>query len=79
MIGLVKQPIGKQTLNLGRVSMTTFTTEDREQAEKEPIPFYGFYHLRDSSPQDNTVFLHPDLRKIKVEYRVDDSSEDLED
>ena len=78
MIALVQQPIGMQTLILGRVSMTTFTTEDREQAEKEPIPFYGLYDLRDSSPKDNVV-LHPGWRNIKVEYRVDDSSEDLED
>ena len=78
VIALVQQPIGMQTLILGRVSMTTFTTEDREQAEKEPIPFYGLYDLRDSSPKDNVV-LHPVLRNIKVEYRVDDSSEDLED
>jgi hypothetical protein len=59
--------------------MTTFTTEDRELVEKEPIPFYGFYHLTDSASKDKNTLLHPVLRKIKVEYHVDDSSEDLED
>ena len=58
--------------------MTTFTTEDREKAEKEPIPFYGYYHFKDSSSQDKNVLLHPVLRKIKVEYQADNSSEDLE-
>ena len=59
--------------------MTTFTTEDRELVEKEPIPFYGFYQLTDLSPKDKNVLLYPVFRKIKVEYRVDDSSEDLGD
>jgi len=59
--------------------MTTFTTEDRELAEKEPIPFYGYYHLSDPSSEDSTPLLHPLLNKIQLEYRVDDSSEDLED
>lgn len=58
--------------------MTTFTTEDRELVEKEPIPFYGFCNLTDAS-KDASPLLHPVLKKIKVEYRVDDSSEDLED
>ena len=66
-------------INLGGALMTTFTTEDREHIEKEPIPFYGFYHLTDLSPKDRNDLLHPVLRKIKVEYRVDDSSEDLGD
>jgi hypothetical protein len=59
--------------------MTTFTTEDRELAEKEPIPFYGYYHLSDPSSMDSNPLLHPVLKKIQLEYRVDDSSEDLED
>jgi hypothetical protein len=59
--------------------MTTFTTEDRELAEKEPIPFYGYYLLTDPSPKDANSLLHPVLKKIQLEYRVDDSSEDLED
>ena len=59
--------------------MTTFTTEDREFVEKEPIPFYGFYHITDPSPKNRKALLHPILKKIQVEYRVDDSSEDLED
>jgi hypothetical protein len=59
--------------------MTTFTTEDRELVEKEPIPFYGYCYLTDPLPKDKNVLLHPILRKVKVEYRVDDSSEDLED
>jgi hypothetical protein len=58
--------------------MTTFTTEDRELVEKEPIPFYGYCHLNDVS-KDASLLLHPVLKKIKVEYRVEDSSEDLED
>jgi len=59
--------------------MTTFTTEDRELVEKEPIPFYGYCHLTDPSTEDKKALLHPVLKKIKVEYRMDDSSEDLED
>ena len=59
--------------------MTTFTTEDRELAEKEPIPFYGYCYLTDPSSKDASPLLNPILKKIKVEYRVDDSSEDLED
>lgn len=59
--------------------MTTFITEDRELVEKELIPFYGYCHLTDPSPKDKGALLHPVLQKIKVEYRIDDSSEDLED
>ena len=59
--------------------MTTFTTEDRELVEKEPIPFCGHCPLTDQSLEDTNLLLHPVLKKIKVEYRVDDSSEDLED
>jgi hypothetical protein len=59
--------------------MTTFTTEDRELVEKEPIPFYGFCYLTDASSKDVGPLLHPVLKKIKLEYRVDDNSEDLED
>jgi hypothetical protein len=59
--------------------MTTFTTEDRELVEKEPIPFYGHCSLTDKSPKDTNLLLHPVLKKIKLEYRVDDSSEDSED
>ena len=59
--------------------MTTFTTEDRELVEKEPIPFYGYCYLTDPSSKDINSHMHPILKKIKVEYRVDDSSEDLED
>jgi hypothetical protein len=59
--------------------MTTFTTEDRELVEKEPIPLYGYCCLTDPSPKDKNALLHPVLKKIKLEYRVDDSSEDLED
>ena len=59
--------------------MTTFTTEDRELVEKEPNPLFGFWYLTDPSTKDKNALLHPILRKIKVEYRVEDSSEDLED
>ena len=59
--------------------MTTFTTEDRELVEKETIPFYGYWHLNGPTSKDKGPLFHPILKKIKVEYRVDDSSEDLED
>jgi hypothetical protein len=59
--------------------VTTFTTEDRELVEKELVAFYGSCYLTDPSPKGKNALLHPILRKIKVEYRVDDSSEDLED
>lgn len=59
--------------------MTTFTTEDRELMEKEPIPFYGFCSLTEPSLKDAGPLIHPILKKIKVEYRIEDSSEDLED
>ena len=47
--------------------MTTFTTEDRELVEKEPIPFYGYCYLTDPSTKDKTALLDPVLKKIKVE------------
>ena len=59
--------------------MTTFTTEDRELVEKEPIPFYGYCYLTDPSPKDVNSPLEPVLKKMKVEYRIDESSEDLEE
>ena len=34
--------------------MTTFTTEDRELVEKEPIPFYGYWHLNDPTSKDKS-------------------------
>ena len=49
--------------------MTTFTTEDRELVEKEPIPFYGHRPLTDPPTKDKNALLHPVLQKIKVEYR----------
>ena len=58
--------------------MTTFTTEDRELFEKEPIPFYGYCYLTDLAAQDKSSLGQPVFKKIKVEYRIDDSSEDLE-
>ena len=59
--------------------MTTFTSEDREKVEKEPIPFYGYCNLTDESLEEQNSDIHPVLKRIKVEYRVDHSSEDLED
>ena len=59
--------------------MTTFTSEDREKAEKEPIPFYGYCHLTDASAEDKNLPAHTTLKKFKVEYRVEDSSEDSEE
>jgi hypothetical protein len=59
--------------------MTTFTTEDRELVEKEPIPFYGYCYLTDSSAHDISPPLPIMVKKFKVEYRIDESSEDLEE
>jgi hypothetical protein len=58
--------------------MTTFTSEDREKVEKEPIPFYGYYHLTDQFLEEKSSAINPVLKKIKLEYRIDDGSEDLE-
>lgn len=58
--------------------MTTFTTEDRELFEKEPIPFYGYCYLTDMAALEQNSLGQPVFKKIKVEYRIDDSSEDLE-
>jgi hypothetical protein len=58
--------------------MTTFTTEDRELVEKEPIPFYGYFHLTDPTTHNDNAPLHAMSKKFKVVYRIDDSSEDLE-
>ena len=57
--------------------MAISTTEDQELVEKEPVPFYGHYYLTDPPNSDDQTLLNPVLRKIKVEYRPDDSSEDL--
>jgi hypothetical protein len=59
--------------------MTTFTTEDRKLAEKEPIPFYGYCYLTDSSTDDENSTSDAMPKRFKVEYRVDESSEDLEE
>jgi hypothetical protein len=59
--------------------MTTFATEDRELVEQDPVPFYSYCHLTDPSNEDKKALLHPVLKNIKVEYQMDDSSEDLED
>jgi hypothetical protein len=43
--------------------------------------FYNnFLHVCHSyiKPKDASLLLHPELKKIKVEFRVDDGSEDLE-
>ena len=58
--------------------MTTFTTEDRELFEREPIPFYGYCYLTDPAAHDKNLMGQPIFKKMKVEYRIDDSSEDLE-
>lgn len=58
--------------------MTTFTTEDRELAEKEPIPFFGYYHLGEPSSQDTSSPVYPVLKNIQVQYRIDERSEDIE-
>jgi hypothetical protein len=59
--------------------MTTFTTEDRELVEKEPIPFYGYYCPTDSSAHNDSPPLHSMSKKFKVAYQIDESSEDLEE
>ena len=58
--------------------MTTFTSEDREKVEKEPILFYGYCNLSDQSLQEQNSAMNPVIKKIKLEYRIDDGSEDLE-
>ena len=58
--------------------MTTFTTEDRELFEREPIPFYGYCYLTDPAAHDKNLMGQPVFKKMKVEYRIDDSSKDLE-
>ncbi|MBU3631304.1 hypothetical protein [Polynucleobacter sp. AP-Melu-500A-A1] len=59
--------------------MTTFTSEDREKVEKEPIPFYGYCYLTNPSTEDKNPSVDTRLKRFKVEYRVDDSSEDSEE
>jgi hypothetical protein len=59
--------------------MTTFTTEDRELIEKEPIPFYGYCYLTDPSADDENSTSHALPKRFKVEYQIDESSEDLEE
>jgi hypothetical protein len=56
--------------------MTTFTTEDRELIEKEPIPFYGYCYLTDPSADDENSTSHALPKRFKVEYQIDESSED---
>ena len=58
--------------------MPSFTSDDREQVEKEPIPFYGYCCLTDLVEDENTT-LHSVSKKFKVEYRIDNSSEYLEE
>jgi hypothetical protein len=57
--------------------MTTFTTEDRE-LEEEPILFYGSCYSTDPTTHDINSLSPIMLKKFKVEYRIDESSEDLE-
>jgi len=45
--------------------MTTFTTEDRELVEKEPIPFYGYCYLTDPTAKDNNALCIRCSRKLK--------------
>ena len=59
--------------------MATFTTEDRLQAEQESIPFYGYCYLSDPSTQIKNQSSNLAPKKSQVEYRIDDSSEDLEE
>lgn len=58
--------------------MTTFTTEDRELVEKEPIPFYGYCYLTDPAAHEKNAVNQPIIKKMQIEYRIDDSSEDLD-
>jgi hypothetical protein len=58
--------------------MTTFTSEDREKVEKEPIPFYGYCNLTDQFLEEQNSAMNPVIKKINLEYRIDDGSEDLE-
>ena len=59
--------------------MATFTTEDRQQLEQEPIPFFGICYLTDPSTQIKNQSTNPAPKKSQVEYRIDDNSEDLEE
>jgi hypothetical protein len=59
--------------------MTTFATEDRELVEKEQISFCGHCYLTDTSSKDKNALMYQVLYKFEVGYRIDDSSEDLDD
>jgi len=59
--------------------MTTFTAEDRQQLEQEPIPFFGICYLTDPSTQIKNQSSNPAFKNGNIEYRIDDSSEDLEE
>jgi hypothetical protein len=59
--------------------MTTFTTEDRELAEKENNHVPGYCYLTNPSTKDKIGSAHPIIEKIPLEYRIVDASEDSED
>ena len=58
--------------------MTNHNADDNQDFEQEQIPFFGHCKLTDNLWPDKTQTLHPVLKKIKVDYRIEDSSEDLE-
>ena len=58
--------------------MTNHNADDNQDFEKEQIPFFGHCKLTDNLWPDKTQTLHPVLKKIKVDYRIEDSIEDLE-
>jgi hypothetical protein len=58
--------------------MTTFTTEDREKATLEPIPFFGWCYLTDAAHVDKSKAVVAATKKPELHYKIDEGSEDLE-
>jgi len=45
--------------------MTTFTTSDREEAEREPVPFFGWI-----DKEDTEMILRQQLRVMQTEIEA---------
>lgn len=58
--------------------MTTFTTEGREKAAQEPIPFFGWRYLTDTAHVDKSKVMAAATSKPELNYKIDEGSEDLE-
>ena len=54
--------------------MTTFTTDDRKEAEKEPVPFFGWVEKEDNekinTKQKEIDSLNVELTKTRKETNV---------